>query len=355
MRRLSDPRELTRDYEEWLGRRIPLETRDLALKHQKMAADEYRFLRGTYYLWLDRVAVLVPEMLRYPRVPLVGDLHVENYGSWCDADGVRRWGVNDYDELARGPWALDLLRLATSAVLAPHMGLGKKRICAAVLEGWADARPRPAVDLSDKHARHLRDLVPAPKETDRFYDRLAAGAVVDDVPADVVAAAVRIAPPGWRPTWRRHEAGTGSLGHVRRVGVGPADDQHRHAREAKQFGPGAALWATARHTGMPVADHGLFASVGRAVHGPAAATRVEDWHIRDLAPAVVRITPTGLGEKKTARLLRAMAAAAADVHGADPAAFAPAQAASIDEKEFHDAVKLMAKATTADHERFAGR
>jgi len=28
----------------------------------------------------------------------VGDLHVENFGTWRDAEGRLIWGVNDFDE-----------------------------------------------------------------------------------------------------------------------------------------------------------------------------------------------------------------------------------------------------------------
>lgn len=28
----------------------------------------------------------------------IGDLHVENYGTWRDAEGRWVWGVNDFDE-----------------------------------------------------------------------------------------------------------------------------------------------------------------------------------------------------------------------------------------------------------------
>src|SRR5438034_5154357 len=119
----------TAAYERWLGGQIPLVPADLEAKHEELAGALVRFLRGTYYLWLRRVADLVPELLDRPAVPLVGDLHIENFGTWRDRHGVRRWGVNDLDELTRGGYPLDLLRLATSAVLAPDVALSDDRIC----------------------------------------------------------------------------------------------------------------------------------------------------------------------------------------------------------------------------------
>ena len=45
----------------------------------------------------------------------VGDIHIENFGTWRDNDGRLIWGVNDFDEAAEMPYALDLVRLTTSA------------------------------------------------------------------------------------------------------------------------------------------------------------------------------------------------------------------------------------------------
>ena len=38
-----------------------------------------------------------------PKVLAVGDIHIENYGSWRDAEGRVVWGVNDFDEAAKCP------------------------------------------------------------------------------------------------------------------------------------------------------------------------------------------------------------------------------------------------------------
>ena len=71
------------------------------------------------------------------QVLAVGDIHIENYGTWRDVDGRLAWGVNDFDEAAEMPYVLDLVRLAASALL----GSGRRRItdeeiCAAILNGY---------------------------------------------------------------------------------------------------------------------------------------------------------------------------------------------------------------------------
>ena len=72
----------------------------------------------------------------------VGDLHIENFGTWRDREGRLVWGVNDFDEAARIPYTNDLARLAASARLA----FGEKRLlcnpdeaCEAILAGYLKA------------------------------------------------------------------------------------------------------------------------------------------------------------------------------------------------------------------------
>ena len=45
----------------------------------------------------------------------IGDLHLENFGTWRDAEGRLVWGINDFDEAWALPYTNDLIRLATSA------------------------------------------------------------------------------------------------------------------------------------------------------------------------------------------------------------------------------------------------
>jgi hypothetical protein len=343
-------RAITLDYDRWLAGRITVVRADVARKHAEMQVDRFRFLRGTYYLWLARVVERAPDVLAGARVPLVGDLHVENFGTWRDGRQVRRWGVNDLDELGTGPWLLDPLRLAVSATLAPHIALDDAEVCDTILDAYAAARPGADVALEEPTAAHLRALVPPFASPAKYYDALAGGHPAADLPATVVAAAMKVAEAGWRPTWHVHEAGTGSLGHRRRVGVGKAADGAWHAREAKELGPGTGVWAAHLDRRLPQPDDALYARVLAAVKGPAAATRVRDWQVRDLAPDIVRIELPGLRPKDAARLLRSMARATADVHATDKPAWkaARAQARTLRRKDFRELVARMAETVKAD-------
>ncbi len=71
----------------------------------------------------------------------VGDIHVENFGTWRDAEGRLVWGVNDFDDAARMPYAIDIVRLATSAVLAEVRGIRTGRSAIASCRDTATASP----------------------------------------------------------------------------------------------------------------------------------------------------------------------------------------------------------------------
>src|SRR5437868_8305079 len=110
--------EKTRDFERWLSKQIPLVRQDLELKHAYMADAPFSFFRATFYLWLERWHRECDGLQAAPKVLSIGDLHVENFGTWRDEEGRLIWGVNDLDEAWPGPYTLDLVRLATSAYLA---------------------------------------------------------------------------------------------------------------------------------------------------------------------------------------------------------------------------------------------
>ena len=145
----------TRSYEDWLRRQLggDLVEKDLERKHEKMRRDAFSFLRATYWRWAETVLEICPDVADAPGVLAVGDIHLENFGTWRDADGRLAWGVSDFDEAAEMPYALDLIRLATSALVAsPQAGVAARRPVRGDPEGIppgsggaaaADPRPRP--------------------------------------------------------------------------------------------------------------------------------------------------------------------------------------------------------------------
>ena len=134
-------KKATRQYEAWLGERLTLIPVDLELKHKQMADDLFPFMRATYYRWAQLIPKICPDLANAPEVLAVGDLHIENFGTWRDSEGRLIWGISDFDEAYPMPYAYDLVRLVTSAVMAisaGHFSLSFKDACAAILAGYTE-------------------------------------------------------------------------------------------------------------------------------------------------------------------------------------------------------------------------
>src|SRR5579883_1199317 len=93
-------KKATRQYETWLTSYTPLVKPDIALKHKEMAGGVFPFLRATFYRWAQIWPIACKDLARAPALLAVGDLHVENFGTWRDSEGRLIWGVNDFDEAA---------------------------------------------------------------------------------------------------------------------------------------------------------------------------------------------------------------------------------------------------------------
>src|SRR5438132_5485649 len=139
----------TRRFEEWLRRRTAIVEPDLRTKHKHMAEAAFPFLRATFYRWMQVWPEVCSDLAKAPKVLAVGDLHIENFGTWRDAEGRLIWGVNDFDEAAELTYTNDLLRLTTSAILAAdegHLALKPKDACEAILDGYGKSL--------DEHGAH---------------------------------------------------------------------------------------------------------------------------------------------------------------------------------------------------------
>jgi hypothetical protein len=240
-------------YERWLREQLrgDIVEDDLREKHEKMAADVFQFLRATYWRWAETVGAFCPGFETAPHVLAVGDIHLENYGVWRDADGRLVWGVNDFDEAAEMPYVLDLVRLAASAIVAPGSdALGRRSICAAVAQGYQQGLQAPRAFVLDREHRGLRRRFAVPeKERAQFWKKIEkrrakAKEKRKPPPRRYVEALGKALPEGATELeyWPR-TAGTGSLGRPRWV----AYAQWRGApilREAKALVPSG--WSFAK-------------------------------------------------------------------------------------------------------------
>jgi len=210
-------------YESWLLRELKDEAvpADLKEKNRLMRASPFVFLRGTYWRWAELTPELFPDLMTAPEVLAVGDIHLENFGTWRDADGRLVWGVNDFDEAAAMPYALDLVRLAASAVLGGDDGRGAiDRITGAILSGYRKGLAAPCAVVLDRDWAWLRAEVVVPEDRRaKFWKRIDAR-TCEPAPERfrrVLAAAMP--EPNLQFDTARRIAGTGSLGRPRWVGV----------------------------------------------------------------------------------------------------------------------------------------
>ena len=305
----------TRKYEEWLSRHLRLLPADLAFKHQQMRSAPFPFLRATFYRWAQVWPELCPEAAQAPVVLAVGDLHIENFGTWRDIEGRLIWGVNDFDEAWRLPYTNDLIRLATSALLAPA-ACGAKPAVEALLKGYADALVsggRPFA-LAEHHAA-LRTMATARLHApEQFWEKLHALSTEKQAPPAGARKAIESMMPEKGLDWRivHRVAGLGSLGRERYVAL--VDWRGGSiAREAKALAPSACLWASEGKGTAPILYEKILESAIRC-RDPFVRLQ-KRWIVRRLAPDCSRIELAAMpGERDELRLLHAMGWETANVH-----------------------------------------
>lgn len=112
----------------------------LALKLQAMRDNPFSFLRGTAHLFHQRMAETQTDP-GGPAAWICGDLHLENFGTYLANNGLTYFDVNDFDECALAPCTWDILRLATSILIAAPL-YGLKRPAAIALATQAIAAYR---------------------------------------------------------------------------------------------------------------------------------------------------------------------------------------------------------------------
>lgn len=314
--------ESTTHYETWLSNVTPILSADLALKHQAMASSPFEFLRATYYDWTLTVPVECPDLVAAPVAPSIGDIHIENFGTWRDAEGRLVWGVNDYDEASTLPYTSDLLRLATSTLLAiesDHLRLRPKDACSAILKGYLRGIERgPRIFVLAERNDWLRDIARSElKDPDRFWEKL--HALPDDENEEVRALFGRSLSIEF--TLKKRTAGLGSLGRKRFVAIGQWNGASI-AREAKAIVPPAQNAFTDNVAGIAGK---ILAS--RAMSPDPFLTFETTWSVRRLAPDCTRLELGVLEHAKDqTKLLTAMGREIANVHISDPTRIEPIRA-----------------------------
>ena len=150
------------------------------------------------------------------------------------------------------PYTNDLIRLATSALLAiesDHLALRPRPACAALLAGYRaglEAGGRPFV-LTEEHPWLRRVATRRLRDAARFWKRLDLAGAPSAEPPPEARMVLDLALPERDLPYRVHPrvAGEGSLGRQRWVAI-TSWRGARIAREAKARAPSASFWCARR-------------------------------------------------------------------------------------------------------------
>lgn len=348
----------TAEYEKWLATHLTIVPADLRAKHEAMRAGVFPFLRGTFYRWAQTWPEVCADENKAPTVLAVGDLHIENFGTWRDVEGRLVWGINDFDETARMPYTIDLVRLAASthfAIEAGGLEIDRRDACGRILAGYKEsleAGGEPYV-LGERHI-WLRGIAgSALRDPVGFWKKLESLAEYEDpVPKGAKRGIERMLPDHNLPYRISHRvAGVGSLGRERFVGVAEYSGA-KVCREAKALAPSAWFWATSTDEDR-IRYQDALDSVVRALD-PFVRLK-GGWIVRRLAPDCSRVELSSLPkEKEEGRLLRAMGWEVGNVHLGSKRTRAILKDLSRRPTHWlHRAAARMCKATTADWSEFA--
>jgi len=318
-----DIHKATASYEKWMAARTAPVKADLAFKHKQMAEAVFPFLRATFYRWVQLWEEVCADLAAAPSVLAVGDLHVENFGTWRDSEGRLIWGVNDFDEAYPAAYTIDLVRLATSARIATqeeHLAIRFKEACEAILDGYTEglrSGGRPFV-LSEYHTWLRTIALNELRNPVVFWKRMEGWPQVQgEVPAEARRLLEELLPGrGIKYRMKRRVAGLGSLGHQRLLALAHWCGGFA-AREAKALLPSAFVWQAGRASNETILYERI---VTRAVRMQDPFVQVRgDWLVRRLAPDCSRIELSSLPKKRDeARLLHAMGWETANVHLGSP-------------------------------------
>jgi len=112
----------------------------LGVRHARMAVNPFTYFRGA-------AVVMASDLARRPNsglmVQLCGDAHLLNFGFYASPERQLLFDINDFDETYPGPYEWDVIRLATSLILAArNNGFSadeQESICRRALRGYASA------------------------------------------------------------------------------------------------------------------------------------------------------------------------------------------------------------------------
>jgi hypothetical protein len=310
---------VTASYEAWMRSCTTVIASDLRSKHEQMKENPFGFLRGTFYRWAQVWPSVCSDLYTAPKVLAVGDLHVNSFGTWRDAEGRLCWGVDDFDEAYPLAYTNDLVRLAASLKIvidADGLSIKLKDGCNAILDGYADSLRKGGcpIVLAEKEHKLGKLGVDSFKPPSNFWEKLnRLPAVRRPFAKDLQRALEKTLPAtGIEYKVVRRQAGLGSLGQERFVAIANWEGGCI-AREAKLMVPSACSWLNGEVRQGPSWYEKAISSAIRS----ADPFQLIDgsWLIRRLSPDSnpidIQTLPKHNDEE---RLLSAMGSEAANIH-----------------------------------------
>lgn len=392
-------------YIQWLDTKLRLEdTVDKVVKKRETTLSEstpFKFLRGTFYRWVQLWTETCPELDKAPDVLGVGDLHIENFGTWRDVEGRLVWGINDFDECCFLPYTNDLVRLATSAYFAvqefrqkedPEADIEQEFsfLCQDIIGGYCTA-----LGLAD-HATNgeflgfkpiilsedndwLREIVikklrekDAVKDEDpdddfdEFFQEMKNLEIVNLSQDKPAWKAINQTMPEMGLSFRigKRDAGLGSLGRERFTAV--VDNWHGAivVREAKAIAPSAWFWAKGEENSNDIFYEKILHDAIRATDPWLKIYHLgerENWVVRRLVADSLKVKLKDVikgkepekAKKDLEKLWRAMGRETANVHIAIAQSDVPKDVTKRNQNNpewLADAAKKMAEVTIKDRE-----
>jgi hypothetical protein len=309
----------TASFEGWMRSCTAVVSSDLRSKHEQMKESPFLFLRGTFYRWAQLWPSICAELCDAPKVLAVGDLHVNSFGTWRDAEGRLCWGVDDFDESYPLAYTNDLVRLTASLKIvidAESLSIRFKDGCEAILDGYLQSLREGgcAIVLAEREQTLDKLGTDSFKPPTDFWGKLNRLPTVRDPLANDLKHALEKTLPVPKMDYKvvRRQAGMGSLGQKRFVAIARWNGGFI-AREAKSMLPSACSWLNDEigHRQSHYEE-----AISSAIRSPDPFQVIEgSWLIRRLSPDSNPIDIQCLPKHRDVpMLLHAMGSEAANVH-----------------------------------------
>ena len=308
----------------------PLRVEREALEHatpeliQRLRADPYVYFRFVNRSWIARICEEFGAELRsLPVVRLHGDPHVEQFAYTNDA-----WGLDDFDDSARGPAAIDIVRFLGSIDLAARQRSWEKdrdKLFDGFVGGYKRGLAEPEyLPPPPEIVRRLRAHAPGTRaaflaSNDSRMQPLAEAAMKAVIVAvEAFGRVVLRERPDLVPEYFRVvragsvQGGVGSAAtpkiivRVQGPSENPADDELLELKKIGDLGGLRCLETPALQPTLRIIDgskqlgrlkHSILAAGPELVIPEVAARgqRLEDWWIRSVDPSYRQVRLTDLG------------------------------------------------------------